>query len=219
MSKREKPLFTEKVYHVFTRSIAKFKVFRTPDEYKRIIERLSFYSLSDPTISFSYFSSRKIKDTIMQNRSQSSRRLVKIIAYCIMPTHVHLILKQLEDNGISTFMCRVFNSYSKYFNLKTNRKGPVWEGRFRNVEVETDEQLLHLTRYLHLNPSTSFLTKKPEDWPYSSYLEFLGKTNKENRICEFLDILDIKPKNYKKFVDLQINYQRQLKCIKDLLVD
>ncbi len=219
MSKREKPLFTGKVYHVFTRSIAKFKVFRTPGEYERIIDMISFYSFGDSTTSFSYFSNRKIKDTIIQNRLQSGRKLVEIIAYCIMPTHVHLILKQLDDNGISTFMGRVLNSYSRYFNVKTNRKGPVWEGRFQNVEVETDEQLLHLTRYLHLNPSTSFLTKKPEDWLYSSYLEFLGQNTKEITICEFSDILDINPKNYKKFVDSQINYQRELKHIKDILID
>jgi putative transposase len=79
-----------------------------------------------------------------------------------MPTHIHLVLRQLKDGGISKFMSNILNSYSRYFNIKHNRKGPLWEGRFRKVLVGSDEQLLHLTRYVHLNPVTACLVDKPK---------------------------------------------------------
>ncbi len=219
MAKRKKTLISGKVYHVFTRSIAKFKVFRAPGEYEQFIERMKFYVFNGPDKSFAYFSKRKSKDVIMQGRLEDGQKLVEIIAYCIMPTHIHLVLKQVCDNGISIFMGHVLNSYSKYFNVKTGRKGPLWEGRFKNVEIETEEQLLHLTRYLHLNPTTSSLTKRPEDWAYSSYLEFLGRDIGKTKICEFSKILNINSNNYKKFVDSQIDYQKKLKQIEDILLE
>lgn len=219
MPRRTISLVSGKVYHVFTRSIAKFKVFRYPEEYERIIDAISFYSLRNSSISFSHFLERKSQDSIKQNLLISQGKLVKIIAFCIMPTHVHLILQQIDDDGISIFMGRVLNSYSKYFNIRTSRKGPVWEGRFQSVEVKTDEQLLHLTRYLHLNPSTSYLSEKPEDWAFSSYSEFLGRRDKSSAITEFSHLLNISPNKYKKFVESNIDYQRELKHIKSILLD
>jgi len=136
-----------------------------------------------------------------------------------MPTHFHLILKQLKKGGISTFIGNVLNSYSRYFNTKHKRGGPLWEGKFKNVSVETDEQLLHLTRYIHLNPTSAGLVKKPEEWPYSSYLEYLGKIKKINRICSYEDLIDISPLSYKNFVESRILYQRELAKIKHLILE
>jgi len=151
--------------------------------------------------------------------SQGKEKLVQIIAYCLMPTHVHLVLKQLEENGISIFMGNILNSYSRYFNTKHKRKGPLWEGRFKNVLVDNDEQLLHLTRYIHLNPATAYLVDKPEDWTMSSYKEYLLEANKDNRICEYDDILDINTPSYKTFVEDRVSYQRELVSIKKLLLE
>jgi len=135
-----------------------------------------------------------------------------------MPTHVHLILKQLTSDGISDFIGKVLNSYSKYFNTKHKRKGPLWEERFKNILVITDEQLLHLTRYLHLNPATALIVEKPEDWPYSSYCEYLG-IGQGIGLCKYQDILNINPKSYRKFVNDRISYQRELAKIKALITD
>ncbi len=78
-----------------------------------------------------------------------------------MPTHIHLILKQLKEDGISAYMSKILNSYTCYFNRRTKRKGPLWESRFKRVEVTSDEQLLHLTRYIHLNPVTAHIVEEP----------------------------------------------------------
>ena len=112
---------------------------------------LKYYKVENPPFKFSLYSEIKDKETFYQKHTFSEDYLVEIIAYCFMPTHIHLILRQLKKDGISIFMGKILNSYTRYFNLKNKRKGPLWESKFKNVEVVTDEQLLHLTRYIHLN--------------------------------------------------------------------
>jgi putative transposase len=136
-----------------------------------------------------------------------------------MPTHIHLILKQAQDGGIEKFVGLISNSYSKYFNIRHARKGPLWEGRFKNILIENDEQLLHLTRHIHLNPATAFLVNDPGDWKYSSYNEHVETTASDKRLCNFSNILKIDPVLYKKFTLDQIDYQRQLAKIKRLTLE
>ena len=112
---------------------------------------------------------------------------------------------------------KVLKSYSKYFNKKYKRKGPLWETRFKNVHVDTDEQLLHLTRYIHLNPVTALLVKKPEDWNFSSYKEYLRESPR--KICEFEEFIPIEKNEYKLFVEERIDYQKELAKIKHLLLE
>ncbi len=145
-------------------------------------------------------------------------KIVDIIAYCIMPTHIHLIFKQLEDNGISRSVNNILNSYTRYFNTKHKRKGPLWESRFKSKLVENEEQLLHLSRYIHLNPVTAFLVDKPELWRYSSYREYLG-IEETPRYCHFNSHINVLPGNYKKFTEDRISYQRELTRIKDLFIE
>lgn len=179
-------------------------------------EIIAYYQCGVRKTKFSRWRNIKKKENIERNIRD---KLVDIIAYCIMPTHFHLILKQLKDKGISTFISLISNSYTRYFNIKHKRKGPLWEKEFQNVLVSTDEQLLHLTRYVHLNPVTAFLVDKPQDWPFSSYKEFLGEVKEDDKICSFENILDITPKEYKTFVDDRISYQRELGKIRHLLLE
>ena len=134
-----------------------------------------------------------------------------------MPTHLHLVLKQLMNKGISLYMGKILNSYSHFFNIKHQRKGPLWESKFKNVLVEDDDQLFHLTRYVHLNPVTSFLVEKPSQWHYSSYLEYISKNKNQRISCT--DLIEISPIEYKKFVEDQISYQRELAKIKKVILD
>lgn len=152
---------------------------------------------------------------IKQNQTQ----LVQIIAYCFMPTHIHLILKQLASDGISKYMKDTLISYTRSFNTTHQRKGPLWESRFRSILVSSDEQLLHLTRYLHLNAVTVGLVDSPDKWLFSSYKEYLSKGGDVENICQFDDILEIKPTLYRKFVLDQIGYQKELAKIKKLILD
>jgi putative transposase len=128
-------------------------------------------------------------------------------------------MQQLREKGILRYMILLLNSYGHYFNKKYKRKGPLWESRFQNVLVDSDDQLLHLTRYVHLNPVTAELTNSPEAWAYSSYREYLGLVTPEAKLCDHSGMLEVKPLDYQRFVCNRIDYQRQLAWIKNLLIE
>lgn len=220
--KRKNELVEGQVYHIFSRSIAKFIIFNNDSDYQRMMNLIKYFQVKDPPTKFSFFMDLKsVEQNGFDNHfdliTKDQEKLVQIIAYCLMPTHVHLTLKQLKPKGISIFMGKVLNSYTRYFNSKYHRKGPLWESKFQNVLVENDEQLLHLSRYLHLNPVTARLAEKPQDWFFSSYSEYLGKN--DISFCQFKDLINLDPKQYKKFVLNRIAYQRELDIIKKQILD
>lgn len=202
-------------YHIFTKSIAGYKVFYSDEDYRRMIQTLDFYTFEKPICKLSDYLENKEKNKIIEEKIQN--KIIKIIAYVLMPTHFHLILMPLRDNIVSQYMNTTLKSYSKYFNFKYKRKGPLWESRFKAVLVTANEQLIHLTRYIHLNPVTAYLVNKPEEWQYSSYHEYIKVCN--DGICDFSEYIDITPSYYKQFVNERIEYQRELAKIKDLLFE
>ena len=215
---RKIPLINGKYYHIFNRSIAKYLIFNDSSEYSRMVDIIGLFRFADFRQSYSNFIKLTPKcQAELKKPLQNSPVLVEIIAYCLMPTHFHLILKQNIDNGITNYMARVQNSYSRYFNMTHKRKGPLWEGHFSNVLIESDELMFHVTRYIHLNPVTVKIVEQPEDWDYYSYKEYTKQSFL--KICCFKDIINMKPSNYKKFVNDQIAYQRELSKIKHLLIE
>jgi len=218
MSYRKDPLIENEIYHIYTRSISNFIIFRSDKNYKRIIESMYYYLSGKPANKFSKYI--QLIDSSKEKairEIESSKKIVQLISYCIMPTHIHLILKQLVPGGISKYMNLLLKSYGKYFNIKYRRHGPLYEGRFKNVRVETHEQLLHLTRYVHLNPVSISLVKNPQHWDYSSYKEYIGLIPSEEQICKFSEYIDIKQDEYKQFVCERIDYQKELQKLKHLL--
>jgi len=219
---RKNALAQNQIYHIFNKSIADYKILNNKSDYERMFYLMRYFQIENPPTKFSYFMELKEVQQIgffnyfdIITRDQTI--IVEIIAYCLMSTHIHLILKQLISPGISDYMSNILNSYSRYFNTKHERKGPLWEGKFQNVPVENNEQLIHLTRYLHLNPVTAHLVERPQDWKFSSYNEYIGNTDR--LVCQFNNLLEIMPKNYKKFVNDRISYQRELALIKKHLLD
>jgi putative transposase len=209
------------VYHIFNKSIAGFKIFSSDSEFSRMTALIRYYQREKPSVKFSKFLklARVRKNQNSEPLVSSGEKLVEIIAFCVMPTHMHLILKQLKENGISIFMSNVLNSYTRFFNTKHKRKGPLWEGRFKNVFVGSNEQLLHLTRYIHLNPVTAHLVDKPEEWSASSYGEYSMNVDKDEKICQYDDLLQIEPLTYSEFLRDRALYQRDLAKIKNLLLE
>ncbi len=211
------------VYHIFNRSIANYEIFNNDDEFLRMKRLLKYYQVNNDLRFSDFIETESVQkwgfDKFFKIISEDKDKTVQIIAYCIMPTHFHLILKQLTDHGISIYISKILNSYTRYFNSAHKRKGPLWEAEFNNILVESDELLLHLTRYLHLNPVTAGLVDKPENWFWSSYKEYITQASSVDNLCQFDDILDIKPSSYRRFVKDRISYQRELAKIKKLIID
>lgn len=219
MPTRLTPLVTDQYYHLYNRGINKQPIFFSVKDYKRVMEIIEFYSFVNVPIRFSRFLllSTEDKEKIWFSLRKENEKLVQFICYCFMPNHFHFLLKQIKDNGISRFM-RIFqNSYTRYFNSRHQRIGPLLQGQFKAVRVEDDEQLLHLSRYIHLNPYTSYVLKTVENlynYSWSSLPEYIGVVS--NPICnKELVLSNFKStQNYLKFICDQADYQRELDKIK-----
>lgn len=216
---RKDQLVNDECYHVYTRSIAKFVIFNNDQEYSRMLELIDLIKYASFEYQFSQFKRKSIKkqSQIIRNLRAKDESLVDIVAYCLMPTHIHLLIKQNKNDGIVKYLAKILNSYSKYFNTKHKRSGPLWSGRFKSVRVGDDEQLLHLTRYTHLNPVSAGLIKKADDWNFSSHKEYINKA--KSNICKFDKVLDINSSWYEKFVNDHKDYQRQISYIKRFVFD
>ena len=99
---------------------------------------------------------------------------VTIISYCLMPNHYHLLVRPELNEVLSDCMRDIFISYVQAINKRFKRKGPLFEGRFRSILVDEINYVLHLCRYIHLNPVKASLVKFPEDWIFSNFREWIG---------------------------------------------
>lgn len=136
-----------------------------------------------------------------------------------MPNHFHFLLKQVKNGGITEFISKISNSYTKYFNTKYKRIGPLLQGEFKAVTIETDEQLLHVSRYIHLNPFVAELVEDLSLFPYSSYQNFIRPESMG--CCVTKPILDFfkNPEEYEKFIKDHSSYAKELARVKHLLID
>jgi len=214
MPRRRVILANGEIYHIFNRSIAGIPIFKGVRETDIFLEAMRFYLQLKPPTKFSIYRKSKARYPI-----SLEEKIVTIINYCLMPNHFHLILRQEKDDGVKNFMQRVSNSFAHYFSIKYKKRGHVFEDKYKAVHVETEEQLLHLSRYIHLNPVTAYLTEKPENYPFSAYLLYLGQNN-----TDFVDPSIVlssfsSRKKYKDFVLAQIDYQRTLKEIEHLILE
>lgn len=224
MPVRELPLVIGEYYHVFNRGITSQDTFLDHGDYNRAQNTLAFYRAKDQPISLSRFFRLPDfkKQEVYSSQSTQADNLVDLIAYCFMPNHFHLLLRQLTDTGTATFTGQFTNSYTRFFNTKRKRTGPLFQGRFKAVRIKSDEQLTHVSRYIHLNPYTSGITKTLTDletYPYSSLREYLELTN--SQVCNTLPVLSLFASSleYRGFVFAQADYQRELGFIQHLLID
>lgn len=212
----------DEIYHLLNRGVAQAPIFITPKEYQRFLDLLEFYRCSNPGLSFSHYSRLppEAKEKFGQSLAEKEK-LVEIFAHCLMPNHFHLLVRQLKDRGISLMLSNLQNGYAKFFNLRHQRPGPLFQSIFKAIRVETDEQFLHVSRYIHLNPSSSHLVeiKSLLSYPWSSFPAYLGKQPTSFINPKFvLDLIGGQSK-YERFVFDQAEYQRELDKIKHLVLE
>lgn len=214
MPGRVTPLVTGEYYHIFNRGNEKRDIFTQTRDYKRFLQTFYYYQFTGPKQSFSKYA----KSDLNSFKPEAEKRLVEIICYCLMPNHFHFLVKQLKDNGVSIFLSQISNSYTKYFNTKYTRVGALLQGVFKNVQIETDEQLIHISRYIHLNPVVSGLVKKPEEYKWSSYPEYITQKPFLCSINEAMNLFS-SPQKYQEFVEEQIDYGITLEILKHRAID
>ena len=102
-------------------------------------------------------------------------KYVGLIGFCLMPNHFHMLVVEKNEGGIARYMQRVLNGYTKYYNAKYGKSGHLFQGPYKTVHVGTNEQLLHLSSYIHRNPrELAEWRGKEHKYPWSSYGDYVG---------------------------------------------
>lgn len=197
-------------YHIYNRGVAQQTIFLKGNDYKKFLSYLKFY-LTPTDLqrhALKVAPSRKLKN---YNKS------IDLLAYCLMPNHFHLLIKQYQVRSMAEFMKSLSMKYSIYFNKKCQRTGPLYEDRYKAVEVKLESQLIYLSKYIHRNPIDILPSKtRLEDYKYSSYGNYLRKFSqawvKANVILEYF-----KKSSYREFVEE--TDERDLIFVKEVAID
>jgi putative transposase len=223
-------------YHVYNRGVDKRDIFLDEGDYRRFSRSMIEFNRSDPILSLAELDiSRKlekgnsesnslknvdINEKVKENfkgigfqASANTQRLVDFIAYCLNPNHYHFFVKQLFDEGISKFMHKVSLGYTNYFNLKNDRSGALFQGKFKAVKIDSEEHFLWVTAYVNGNAQIHGLIPDASQYKWCSYPEYLGLT--ESAICQKEIILN-QYNDLEKFKKASEDCFRQMKEKKDL---
>ncbi len=225
MPGRKLKIVTNHYYHIYNRGVAKLPTFTDMYEYKRFINLIDYYRFINTPLKYSSFIKLPIhaRRMVFQNLLLTNKLQVEIVSFILMPNHFHFTLKQITTGGISKFIANVTNSYTKYVNTKKDRVGPLFQGKFKAVIVNTTEQLIHLSRYQHLNIYTSQLVTsfdKLLTYPYSSLPDYIRIEKVHDFISTDIIHSHFKSKSaYKKFVLDHADYQKKLGRIKKLTLE
>ena len=217
--KRKLVFANNEYYHVYNRGIDRRVTFTNKREYERALDLLWFYQYA--TIPHRYSRFIETESTLQQrylDKMKSSGKLVEVVSYCLMPNHFHLLLKQRQENGIATYIANFINAYSKYFNKKYQRTGALFQGVFKAVYVESEEQLVHLTRYIHLNPVASSLITSVQlsTFPWSSHSNYVSRTKSDIIDGDTISMIHSLVPDYERFIGDQISYAKELEKIKHM---
>lgn len=200
------PLASGEYYHVYCRGNNKQSIFINQEDRKRLLLNILLFQSTTSLPHFSRltetFSGEGLEEIDEELLTQiEETRIIELLAFSFMPNHLHLILKQREEDGISSCMARILNSYTKYFNIRHERTGHVFQGRFGRVHIESNDQLLYLSTYIHRQCREVPRWKGREaEYPWSSYQDYI-KERRWGKLLETSLILNQfkSPQEYVRF--------------------
>ncbi len=166
MPRRSREISVTGVYHVMIRGINRDRIFHGEIDYLKF---------------------EKILKTVVSPKEENGELMeagCKIYAYCLMPNHVHLLIKEGTED-IGTVMKRIGIAYVSYYNKHYDRRGPLFEGRFKSEPVQDVGYFVTLLRYIHQNPVEAGMVAIPDDYRWSSWHEYLSRDLLPQSICEF----------------------------------
>lgn len=183
MSRRDSFILGE-WYHCYNRGIENRTVFEDSNEYRRFLELLYLANDEFP-LRRNDLGTRKFEEVLSIPRG---KRLVTVGAFCLMPDHFDLVLKEVSEGGITAFMRKMGTAYTLYFNARHKRVGNLFLKPFQSLQVSADHSLQYLTSYVHCNPAIlsepqwkdnhvvdpQFLEGQLMAYPYSSLSAHMG---------------------------------------------
>lgn len=198
MPRRKVPLVAGDYYHLHNRGNNRQTVFYNRKDYILFLDRIRKYIIGS--------SSR-------ENTLHSIRSGVTISAYCLMPNHYHLLLTP-HDDDLSHRMQLLSISFTKTMNQKHNRVGSLFQGQFQATPIVQDTHLIYLSAYIHLNPVRAGLVQQADEWPFSSYREYIdlrqGSIPSPNLVVEYISGIDRYQEFVESFTDQHISLVQHL---------
>lgn len=192
----------EQYYHVYNRGVNKSNIFIDDTDYVVFLSLLKRHLGIKPTFDKFGRPYKHLRDS------------AALLSYCLMPNHFHLLLLNKKDRGIEQLMRSVSTAYARYFNNKYQRVGPVFQSNFKASLINSDMYLMHISRYIHLNP------KDYKIYKYSSYKAITESWSVEWLSTEeLMNTFDGTRKDYAEFVADYEDYKEMLDAIKDGLAD
>jgi len=158
MTVRKTPLLIGEYYHIYNRGVDKRVIFLDEHDHKRFMMLLYLCNGTNPVDMRKYFDKNNnnkgqpFVDFVEIFSIDRGEQIVDIGAYCLMPNHFHILVHERVEGGISMFMEKLSTAYSMYFNRKYERKGSLFEGRFKAKHIDSNPYLNWLFSYIHLNP-------------------------------------------------------------------
>jgi putative transposase len=184
-------LENNEIYHVLNRGVEQRNIFLDDKDYLRFVHDLYEFNDEAPAENI-YYKSMGLESYEVKPRKIKERKLlVEILAFCLMPSHYHLLLRQKKDNGISKFMQKLGTGYTMSFNKKYKRRGVLFQGTYKAILIDKQNHFLNLPYYIHLNPLDlrfpEWRVKRLNDYSkaieylnnyrWSSHLDYVGKKN------------------------------------------
>lgn len=206
-------MYTEDTfYHVYNRGVEGRDIFIDDQDYKVFLSYTKRYLTRIPQ-----------NEVQPRWRSDVADKL-QLMAYCLMPNHFHLLVKQKTTDGMTIFIKTLMNSYVRYFNQKYKRIGGLFQGVFKAVQISEEPYLLHLTRYIHLNPfDLKDMTFNRLESYYCSYGEYLGKRNTSwiypEEILSMFGSKLIGTSKFSSYRDFVEKYQGSTDVLGELILD
>jgi len=227
-------LVNNEIYHIVVRGVGDSLIFKDKDDYYRAIFSLYEFNTTEPIEIRERRKARKAAKTTGELFSDTRKLLVEILAFYFIPNHIHLLVRQLRDEGITQFMRKFGAGYATYFNKKYNRKGHLFQGRFRAVHIKTNEQLKNVFVYIHTNGISLIepkwkekginnpkkVIKFLENYKWSSYPDYIGgkifpSLTKRNFLLRVMG----GKKGCRKFVESWVRYKGEIKDFGDITLE
>ena len=221
MANRKSSFAVGEHYHIYNRGVDKRITFTDEYDIRRFFQSMVEFNTVKPIGSL-------YENSFLQLGGETPKlgeKLVNIIAYCLNPNHFHLILEQLVEGGISEFMKRLGGGYTGYFNKKYTRSGSLFQGVFKDVHIDTNEYLLHVSSYVNLNDrvhqlggETPKLVRSMSSWGEYTDKRIKGICEKDIILGQFENV-----GAYKKFalssLESIIKRKAELKDIDNFLLE
>lgn len=186
--------YKDNFYHVYNRGVDRRDIFMYETDYERFI--YSLFECNNSNVLYNFGRRFLSKNNELNFDQIDHEPIVDIVAFCLMPNHFHLLLRAVNDGTISDFMHRLGTSFTNYFNLKYERSGALFQGTFKAKLIDSDAYLMHIVRYIHLNPVDLFIPNFKgintlnwgdinnflNDYKWSSHHLYLGNENPFSKI-------------------------------------